>query len=122
MTALDVLGLGVEPGAHRGRADVLLGEALGRVQDPAVRPLDGQRVGGELLAQADGHRVLHVRAAGLEHAIEGDARAPRTRPPARRAPAAARAIRSSVATRIAVGKTSLVDWAMLTWSLGLTTE
>ena len=36
--------------------------------------------------------------------------------------AAARATRSSVATRIAVGNVSLVDWAMFTWSLGLTTE
>jgi hypothetical protein len=30
-------------------------------------------------------------------------------------------IKSKVAIRIEVGKTSLVDWAMLTWSLGLQT-
>ncbi len=117
----DVLRLGIETGAHRRGPDVLLRETLGRLEHPGVCPADGQRVRRELLAQPDGHRVLHVRAPRLEHTVEGDGTL-RERVgqlgDRRRAP---RRVRSRVATRIAVGKVSLVDCAMLTWSLGLTT-
>ena len=35
-----------------------------------LRLFDGYAVGGEFLAEADGHRVLHVGAAGLDDAVE----------------------------------------------------
>jgi len=113
--------LGVEAGAHGRSADVLLGDRIRGGSQAIDPPAKRQRVGGELLAEPNWHGVLHVRAAGLDDIVEfpslgleGANELVGSRRESR--------IRSSVAIRIEVGKTSLVDWAMLTWSLGLTTE
>ena len=86
----------------------------------SLRAADRQRVRGELLAEADGHRVLEVGAARLEDAVEATARSANASASIIERASSSR-MRSSVATRMAVGKVSLVDWAMFTWSLGLTT-
>src|SRR3954454_1605819 len=67
---LDVLGLGVETRADRGRADVLLEQQVGRLRDAFPRAPDRQRVRGELLAEPNRHGILHMRAARLEDVIE----------------------------------------------------
>jgi hypothetical protein len=52
------------------RADVLLTDAFGCRKDAAGSPLDREGVSGELLAEADGHGILHVGPTGLEDAVE----------------------------------------------------
>ena len=71
-------------------------------------------VGVELLAERHRHGVLQVRAARLDDVRERVAAFVERVRPARRAAGTARSSSSSVAMRIAVGKTSFVDCAMLT--------
>ena len=77
--------------------------------------LDAGGVAAELLAERHRHGVLQVRAAGLQHVGELVAPCARALPAsvARGSRRAARA-RCSSASRVAVGKTSLVDCPMLT--------
>ena len=67
---LDVLGLRVESRADRRRADVLLEQPVRRLGDAIARSTCRQRIGRELLAQADRHRILHMRAARLQDVVE----------------------------------------------------
>ena len=69
-TARMYSGSALRPVPYGGRADVLLGEALRRLQHPCMCPPDGEGIRRELLAQPDGHRVLHMGATRLEHTIE----------------------------------------------------
>ena len=79
---------------------------------------DLRGVAGELLAERDRHRVHQVGAAGLDDVLElvGLGRERRLEPLER---GQQRCVASSSAARCtALGKTSLEDWPMLTWSLG----
>ena len=87
---------------------------LGRRRDVVGAAPDARGVAAELLPERDRHGVLQVRAAGLQHvgelvglAREAVGERARRRRRAVRAP-------SSSARRVAVGKTSFVDWPMLT--------
>src|SRR5690242_9256481 len=60
-------GMAVDPGPHRGAAQAQLEQPLGGVLDFAGGGFHGGGVGGELLAEPDGQRVLQVGAAGGEH-------------------------------------------------------
>ena len=63
---VEALG-GVEAGAHSGAAQGQLAEGgQGGTDEPGV-PLQGGAPAADLLTQGDGHRVLEVGAARLDH-------------------------------------------------------
>ena len=112
---LGVVVAGVEAGADRRRAEVQLLQLLRRVLDVVGAALDARGVAAELLAERHRHRVLQVRAADLEDAIERVA-------PCASSDAGERARRVDAAPRDRAaapaaspsGYTSLVDCPMLT--------
>ena len=72
------------------------------------------RVAAELLAERDRHGILQVRASGLQHVRElARFRVERVGQAAGRFQQS-QAAPSRIASRVAVGNTSLVDWPMLT--------
>ena len=84
------------------------------LRDIVGAALDARGEAAELLAERDRHGVLQMRAAGLEHVgelvgLSREALRQRARRVDERLPCP-----SSSASRVAVGKTSLVDWPMLT--------
>ena len=93
-----------------------------RAAGAPIAAFDLAGVAEELLAEADGRRVLEVRAAGLDDAPELAATSPRSAGlQARRArERACRRSRRAPATWMAVGITSFEDWPLLTWSFGWT--
>ena len=105
---------GVQARSDRGGAEVQLVQRL----SAALQFLRGvTNVGGEaaeLLAQRDRHGILKVRASGLQHVRERRALSRRARRPGRAPPPAVPAEPSRIASRVAVGNTSFVDWPMLT--------
>ena len=122
VTSPPVVRVALMPGAGGRAADVQLDRKRRRApRRSAGARRDGRGVAAELLPEADRHGVLEVGAAGLDHIVElGRLRRKRFSRPSS-AGSSDLPISVKAASRIAVGKTSLVDCAMLTWSLGWTT-
>ena len=114
-----VVRMAVHARARRRRAEVQLVQVLRRASIQSARRAHRRAVGGELLAEPDRDGVLQVRAARLDHAVELDPLLAEGLSEVARRRKRRASIRSE-ASLIAVGKTSLVDWAMFTWSLGWT--
>jgi hypothetical protein len=109
---LAVLVAGVEARADRRRADVQFLELLGALRDILSAAPHAFRVAAELLPKGDRHRVLQMRAPGLEHVHELVALA--CQAVCQRAAATSGPAPISSASRVAVGNTSFVDCPMLT--------
>ena len=58
-----IVGMRVDAGAHGGAAESQLAQRVAGVANIVNGFAHGHAIRGKLLAQADGHRVLHVRAA-----------------------------------------------------------
>ena len=65
-----VVGMGIDAGAYGGASQAEFAEDFGGGADGCAALADGAGVGGELLAQAHGDRVLHVGAAGLQDVVK----------------------------------------------------
>ena len=104
----------IQARADSRRADIQFQQLLGGPRHIVGSALDARGVATELLAERDRHRILQMRPARFQHVGElvclagqapGELRAPRwTSGPEL----------ISSARRVAVGKTSFVDWPMLT--------
>ena len=91
---------------------------LERGADARLAEADLRGVAAELLAERDGDRIHEVRAAGLDDVLEALGLARSDRSSVLSAGSRSFVARSSAARWTALGKTSLDDWPMLTWSLG----
>src|ERR1700687_1635836 len=68
--SLRELGVSIDAGADGGATEGQLGQLLGGKTDSIDRSLNLTGVAAELLAKADGGRVLKVRPSGLDHRHE----------------------------------------------------
>ena len=106
------------PSAHGRAADGQLHERLDRQTGPADRLLQLPGQAADLLPERKRHGVGQVGAADLEHVLPRAALAASTLPHCSRAGISRPRIAAATATWMAVGKTSLLLWPRLTWSLG----
>jgi hypothetical protein len=63
--------MGVEPGSGGRASDAQPAQSLAGPADALGVALDRSGVGGELLTEAHGHRVLQMGPAGFDHRVEG---------------------------------------------------
>ena len=86
-----------------------------------MQSLDLRGVAGEFLAERQRRRVLQVRAADLDDRVPALAPGSARRACMRFSAGSSRRVTARAAAMcIAVGKLSLDDWLLLTWSLGWT--
>ena len=108
------LGVGVQAGAHGRSAQGHFVQVGGRSLQAREGSLHLAGVPQELLAQADGRRVLQVRAPGLDDGMNSWALASSDARRALSAGANSSRMASRAAMWITVGITSLDDWPRLT--------
>ena len=65
-----IFGLDIDAGAHRAAPNAEIAQEGGSHRDALQVAIDGDAVGAKLLAQANRHRILQMRAPALEHVVE----------------------------------------------------
>ena len=119
---IQVVGRDVDGGADGCGTHVDDAHIFGSLVQPLDVPLDGAGIGVELLAQTDGHGVLQLGTAHLHHVVKLLGFDLQSLVQAVELAAGQRAAGPEWSACRRWGYTSLVDWAMLTWSLGWTME